>query len=90
MRPTVETLRDDIDKGRTRDKVRRQDPAAVPLGADEEAAGTPPSHLAIQLAQRSEVSGPAKGTEDGGSLFYAAFVAIIIIVLGTAALTLAT
>jgi hypothetical protein len=34
-------LRADIDRGRTRDKVAFSDPAVVPLGTDEEAAGTP-------------------------------------------------
>lgn len=36
----VEQLRDDIDSGRTGDKVPAADPAAAPLGADDEAAGT--------------------------------------------------
>lgn len=40
-RRTIEQLRDDIDSGRTRDKVDFPDPAAAPLGSDEEAAGTP-------------------------------------------------
>ena len=38
---TTEQLRDDIDRGRTGDKVNVADPAAAPLGTDEEAAGTP-------------------------------------------------
>ena len=38
---TTEQLRHDIDQGRTGDKVRFPDPAAAPLGTDEEAAGTP-------------------------------------------------
>jgi hypothetical protein len=36
---TVEQLRGDIDSGRTGDKVGGFDPAAAPLGADDEAAG---------------------------------------------------
>jgi hypothetical protein len=36
---TVEQLRGDIDSGRTGDKVGGFDPAAAPLGADEEAGG---------------------------------------------------
>jgi hypothetical protein len=40
-RDTVEQLRNDIDRGRTGDKIDGSDPAAVPLGTDEEAAGTP-------------------------------------------------
>jgi len=41
--PTVDRLRSDIDDGRTADKVRFPDPAAAPLGSDDEAAGTPVS-----------------------------------------------
>lgn len=39
--PTVEQIRHTIDRGGAHDKVRVGDPAAAPLGADEEAAGTP-------------------------------------------------
>jgi hypothetical protein len=38
---TIDQLRSDIDHGRTGDKVDFPDPAAAPLGTDEEAAGTP-------------------------------------------------
>jgi hypothetical protein len=38
---TTEQLRDDIDRGRTGEKANVSDPAAAPLGTDEEAAGTP-------------------------------------------------
>jgi hypothetical protein len=47
-------LRGDIDSGRTKDKVSFADPAAAPLGTDEEAAGTPPSPEAVALARRNE------------------------------------
>lgn len=36
---TSEQLRDDIDSGRTGDKVRGRDPSAAPLGTDDEAGG---------------------------------------------------
>jgi len=38
----AERLRNDIDAGRTGDKVPYPDPAAAPLGTDDEAAGTRP------------------------------------------------
>lgn len=38
---TVSRLRHEIDAGRTGDKVAFPDPATVPLGTDDEAAGTP-------------------------------------------------
>jgi hypothetical protein len=55
-RSTVEQLRDDIDHGRTCDKVDAPDPAVAPLGADEEAAGTPPDPSAVEAARTLEVS----------------------------------
>jgi hypothetical protein len=55
-RSTVEQLRDDIDHGRTFDKVDAPDPAVAPLGADEEAAGTPPDPSAIEAARTLELS----------------------------------
>lgn len=51
---TTEQLRHDIDSGLTGDKVAASDPAAAPLGTDDEAAGTPPSAAAVELARRTE------------------------------------
>jgi hypothetical protein len=53
---TVEQLRDDIDHGRACDKVDAPDPAVAPLGADDEAAGTPPTSIAVEAARTLEVS----------------------------------
>ena len=53
---TVAQLRNDIDQGRTGDKIAWPDPAAVPLGVDEEAAGTPPSAAAVAQAHAEETS----------------------------------
>ncbi|MDQ2081974.1 hypothetical protein RA307_17440 [Xanthobacteraceae bacterium Astr-EGSB] len=50
-------LRADIDHGRTGDKVDWPDPAAAPLGTDEEAAGTPTPEAAIDAARRQESQG---------------------------------
>ena len=55
---TLERLRADIDSGRTGDKVSDPDPAMAPLGADDGAAGTPPSPAAIALTRRLETSHP--------------------------------
>ncbi len=54
--PTAAQLRDDIDSGRTRDKVAHSDPAAAPLGTDDEAAGTPPTGEQAAMARRHEAS----------------------------------
>lgn len=50
----VAQLKDDIDRGRTGDKVAIPDPAAAPLGTDAEAAGTSPSPGEIARARRAE------------------------------------
>lgn len=42
MMVPVDRSRDDIDHGRSGDKVSFPDPAAAPLGTDDEAAGQPP------------------------------------------------
>jgi hypothetical protein len=74
---TTESLRADIDSGRTRDKVRHADPAAAPLGSDDEAAGTAPSPERIALARSHEVDAPAADNEDGGAGFYVLIVAVV-------------
>ena len=50
----MEQLRRDIDRGRTGDKIEVSDPAAAPLGTDEEAAGTPTPGEAVQQARDYE------------------------------------
>lgn len=53
---TVDQLRADIDHGRTGDKVAGSDPAAAPLGTDEEAAGTPVSSKQAAAARLHETA----------------------------------
>jgi hypothetical protein len=65
-RSTISQLRDDIDAGRTGDKVDWPDPAAVPLGTDEEAAGTPSDSWAVDAARRIEVSRPCNSIAHRG------------------------
>ena len=55
---TTARLRHEIDSGRTGDKIANIDPAAAPLGTDEEAAGTPPSREAVRVAMAHEVKRP--------------------------------
>ncbi|MDP0926968.1 hypothetical protein Q0601_07285 [Paracoccus onubensis] len=52
-----ERLRQDIDRGRAKDKVDFPDPAAAPLGTDDEASGFPPTAEQVRHARRSEISG---------------------------------
>ncbi|WP_439633491.1 hypothetical protein [Glycocaulis sp.] len=56
---TVDQLRHDIDRGRTHDKVDFPDPAAAPLGSDEEAAGTQVTPFEASQARHDETSRPA-------------------------------
>jgi hypothetical protein len=51
-RSTSAQLKGDINSGRTGDKVPAFDPAAAPLGTDEEAAGTPTPGWAIDAERR--------------------------------------
>ena len=63
---TTSQLRDDIDHGRTGDKVDALDPTVAPLGTDEEAAGTPPDPCAGEAARTLELSRPRKSTSRPG------------------------
>jgi hypothetical protein len=54
-------LRDRIDRGETGDKIPFPDPAAAPLGTDDEAAGTTPTPEQVRQAARHENRG--KGEE---------------------------
>jgi hypothetical protein len=53
---TTERLRHDIDSGRTGDKIPHPDPAAAPLGADDEAGGHSPRSHQVQAAMAAELS----------------------------------
>jgi hypothetical protein len=62
---TADQLRAAIDRGETGDKVPVFDPAVAPLDTDAEAAGTPVSEQAAEVAIREEVH--AAPRPDGGS-----------------------
>lgn len=51
---TVAQLKRDIDSGGTGDKVAMLDPAASPLGTDDEAAGAPPSPELVAATRARE------------------------------------
>jgi hypothetical protein len=61
-RDTPSRLRQDIDAGRSRDKVAFPDPAAAPLGTDDEAAGTPVSREQARMAHAEEVQQDDEGS----------------------------
>jgi hypothetical protein len=81
---TVDQLRADIDSGRTGDKVAATDPAAAPLGADEEAAGTPLQLDAVRLARRQELG----HEEEKRKSYGAPVIAIITLLVAMVALAL--
>lgn len=53
--PTTDRLRGEIDAGLAGDKHRDTDPAAAPLGTDDEAAGTPAAPTDVATARREEI-----------------------------------
>ncbi|WP_052120922.1 hypothetical protein [Inquilinus limosus] len=55
--PTTQQLLRDINRGLTGDKIAAQDPAAAPLGTDDEAAGMPPSPEEVGDAREREAIG---------------------------------
>lgn len=58
QRPYADKLRHAIDTGQTGGKVSHPDPAAAPLGTDEEAAGTPLPGRLVDDALRQEIRRP--------------------------------
>jgi hypothetical protein len=76
--PTTAKLRYDIDRGRGGDKVGAVDPAAAPLGTDEEAAGTPPSPEAVAMAYAQEIgSAPISSERRNGDHAVAIYICAI-------------
>lgn len=56
---TADALRQALDHGQGGDKVNFTDPAAAPLGTDDEAAGHPPTQEQIRMAAAAEL-GPLR------------------------------
>lgn len=75
MTENVDRLRQQIDRGLAADKVDVADPAAAPLGSDDEAAGRPPSRRRIRLAWRHEIA--ERPQSDGDDIGVALYLAVI-------------
>jgi coenzyme F420-dependent glucose-6-phosphate dehydrogenase len=56
MPVTADRLRHDIDSGRAGDKIPHPDPAAAPLGTDDEAGGHSPGPQQVRAAASAEIS----------------------------------
>lgn len=87
---TTSGLRKDIDAGRTGDKANAVDPAAAPLGTDEESAGKPLEAEVIAFAEQRERrrkigTDPnrtrAGGMEHGGGKAWIAAIVLMIAIL---------
>lgn len=76
-----------LDRGAGRDKVSSGDPAAAPLGTDEEAAGTPISPDAVQIALAHEVRGKPRPVREGHEPYFPvrAMAVVFLILLALAA-----
>lgn len=81
---TCERLRADIDSGRTRDKVGASDPAAAPLGTDDEAGGTPSTAEQVALARRHELGRASSPMRSADRSWPVAAVAASLLVLTVA------
>jgi hypothetical protein len=80
MAPTIDRLRYGIDNRRTGDKFAACDPAAAPLGTDEEAAGTPVSAESVQAARAYETSAAGTMRRDAGVRIWLATMATLALV----------
>lgn len=78
---SVQRLRADIDRGRTGDKVDWPDPAAAPLGTDDEAAGTPVRASMGRAVHRAETVAPSAPRQKRRGLGAAWVVIVVAFVL---------
>lgn len=78
---SADSLRHAIDRGRGADKVDFPDPAAAPLGTDDEAAGTSPTPARVRLAAAHELRQPALGrsTNARRSWLWAAIITALLV-----------
>ncbi|MGE0719295.1 MAG: hypothetical protein AB7P02_27885 [Alphaproteobacteria bacterium] len=85
----VDRERRDIDTGATADKVKALDPAAAPLGTDEEAAGhaAVPARDAVRTA--AEPGGIRAGPQPSGNEWWIAIPVVAVAAIAAAVLLLA-
>jgi len=81
--PTTDQLRRAIDSGATGDKVHFPDPAAAPLGTDDEAGGFSPTPARAETALSTEAKPSLRRAhaESGRSALWAVVVALLCAVL---------
>lgn len=79
--PTVDQLRDSIDGGATGEKVAHPDPAAVPLGTDAEAGGSPPTRQQRALEARSRILRTSPAPLNGPLIYCGAVFLVAVAIL---------
>jgi hypothetical protein len=80
---TTEQLRIAIDQGYGGDKVDAPDPAAAPLGTDDEAGGTPNTRSQVELAAAHEIRArPNQTRQRSGGLGHAWWVIGFTLLMG--------
>lgn len=80
--PTTDRFRADISRGRTGEKVNFPDPAAAPLGTDDEAAGHAPTSHEREMEDRHRPQpNPPPESSQGPVVFYFGIAAVIAIVI---------
>jgi hypothetical protein len=77
---TAAQIRADIDSGATAEKIGFPDPAAAPLGTDDEAAGTPLSIEQISMDAAARPPRPPTPQSDGRG--FGIYVAIVVAIIG--------
>jgi hypothetical protein len=87
---TADALRHSLDRGRGGDKTDFADPAAAPLGTDDEASGHPPGREQLRMAAAAELAArPDEGQRDrrtpgerlnGGSMLPLVLLVVLVVV----------
>jgi hypothetical protein len=75
--PTTDQIREQIDSGRTAEKVAMPDPAAAPLGTDAEAGGNSATAEELVLEQKARAAAPAHEPRLPGPFIYVLLVLVV-------------
>lgn len=82
----AQQVRDDIDAGRTRDKVDHPDPATAPLGTDAEAGGAPASMQSTRADREPQADAGRSGREESRPAARPWLIALIVAIVVVAGL----
>lgn len=78
---TTDRLRRDIDSGRTGEKADWPDPAAAPLGTDDEAAGNPPDADQVrQATPDGRVQTPLRSSVGAALTYVALAIGLLVLI----------